>query len=188
MTPAPDNQMHQTRSPVVRKLVLKLICFQLHLTLTKKTQPNFLQTKKDGNNFYHSFDDFFPAFMQRVSITILDKHKVISDYSGQGLMFNCPAQTRVQFSIHIYLCTTSDKKPYLRIGDKKLTAEKENLLVNHRGNAVSNFPKLFFIVKQVVLLCSGINLPLTKVIFSQVFAKANCTAFKDVSPAIGNRF
>ena len=43
-----------------------------------------------------------------------------------------------------------------------------------------NFPKSVFIVKQVVWLFSGINVPLPKVIFSQVFEKVNCNAFKNV--------
>ena len=55
------------------------------------------------------------------------------------------------------------------------------MLADHRGNAVSNFLKSIFIVKrQVLLLFSGINVPLPKVIFSQVFEKANCNAFKNV--------
>ena len=45
----------------------------------------------------------------------------------------------------------------VKSGDKKLTAEKGNLLADHRGNAVTNFFKSIFIVKQVVLLFSGIN-------------------------------
>ena len=64
---------------------------------------------------------------------------------------------------------------------KKLTTEKWNLIADHRGNAVSNFFESIFIVKrQVLLLFSGINVPLPKVIFSQVFEKANCNAFKNV--------
>ena len=64
---------------------------------------------------------------------------------------------------------------------EKLTAEKGNLLAGHRGgNAVSNFFKSIFIVKQVVLLFSGINVQWPKVLFSQVFEKANCNAFKNV--------
>ena len=63
----------------------------------------------------------------------------------------------------------------------KSSAEKGNLLAEQRGNAVSNFLKSIFIVKrQVLLLFSGINVPLPKVIFSQVFEKANCNAFKNV--------
>ena len=42
-------------------------------------------------------------------------------------------------------------------GDKKLTVEKGNLLADHRGNVVSNFFNLIFIVKQMVLLFPGIN-------------------------------
>ena len=38
--------------------------------------------------------------------------------------------------------------------------------------AVSIFLRLIFRVKQVVLLFSGINLPLPKVLFSQVFEKS----------------
>ena len=38
-----------------------------------------------------------------------------------------------------------------------LTAEKGNLLAHYRGNVVSDFSKLIFIVKQIVLLFSGIN-------------------------------
>ena len=43
-----------------------------------------------------------------------------------------------------------------------------------------NFFKSIFIVKQVVLSFSGINVQWPKVIFSQVFEKANCNAFKNV--------
>ena len=43
-----------------------------------------------------------------------------------------------------------------------------------------NFFKSIFIVKQVVLLFSGINVQWPKVLFSQVFEKANCNAFKNV--------
>ena len=49
----------------------------------------------------------------------------------------------------------------IKSGDKKLTAEKGNLLADHRGNAVSNFFKLIFIVKQIILLFSGIYLFIT---------------------------
>ena len=45
----------------------------------------------------------------------------------------------------------------IKSGDKKLTAEKGNLLADHRGNVVSDFFKSIFIVKQMVLLFSGIN-------------------------------
>ena len=48
-------------------------------------------------------------------------------------------------------------KKCIKSRDKKFTAEKGNLLADHRGNAVSNFFKSIFIVKQVVLLFSGIN-------------------------------
>ena len=41
--------------------------------------------------------------------------------------------------------------------DKKFLTEKGNLFADHRGNAVSNFFKSIFIVKQAVLLFSGIN-------------------------------
>ena len=68
----------------------------------------------------------------------------------------------------------------IKSGDKKLTAEKGHFRAAHRGNAVSNFFKSIFIAKRVVLLFSGINVPLPKVIFSQVFEKANCNAFKNV--------
>ena len=43
-----------------------------------------------------------------------------------------------------------------------------------------NFLKSIFIVKQVVLLLSGLNAQWPKVLFSQVFEKANCNAFKNV--------
>ena len=43
-----------------------------------------------------------------------------------------------------------------------------------------NFFKSIFIVKQVVLSFSGINVQEPKVLFSQVFEKANCNAFKNV--------
>ena len=52
--------------------------------------------------------------------------------------------------------------------------------MDHRGNAVSNFFNSIFIVKQVVLLFSGINVQWPKVLFSQVFKKTNCNAFKNV--------
>ena len=68
----------------------------------------------------------------------------------------------------------------IKSGDKKLTAEKWNLLADYRGNAVSNFFKLIFIVKQIVLLFSGINVQWPKVLFTQVFEQANCNAFKNV--------
>ena len=42
----------------------------------------------------------------------------------------------------------------IKSGGKKLTAEKGNLLADHRGNAVSYFLKSIFMVKQVVLLFS----------------------------------
>ena len=68
----------------------------------------------------------------------------------------------------------------MKSGDKKLS-KKGNLLADHRGNAVSNFLKSIFIVKrQVLLLFSGINVPLPKAILSQVFEKANCNAFNNV--------
>ena len=40
---------------------------------------------------------------------------------------------------------------------KSLTAEKRNLLADHRGNVVSNFFKSIFIARQVVLIFSGIH-------------------------------
>ena len=62
----------------------------------------------------------------------------------------------------------------------KSSAEEGNLLADHRGNAFSNFLKSIFTVKrQVLLLFSGINVLLPKVIFSHVFEKANCNAFKN---------
>ena len=45
----------------------------------------------------------------------------------------------------------------IKSGDKKFTAEKGNLLADHRGNTVSDFFKSIFVVKQVVLLFSGVN-------------------------------
>ena len=66
----------------------------------------------------------------------------------------------VYVSIQIYILTTSDKKPYLRNVQKaglKNSRQKKNLLADPRGNAVSNFFNSIFIVKQVVLLFSGIN-------------------------------
>ena len=69
----------------------------------------------------------------------------------------------------------------IKSADKKLSRKKGNLLADHRGNPVSNFLKSIFIVQQqVLLLFSGISVPLPKVIFSQVFEKANCNAFKNV--------
>ena len=38
----------------------------------------------------------------------------------------------------------------IKSGDKKLPTEKGNLFADHRENAVSNFFKSIFIVKQVV--------------------------------------
>ena len=64
--------------------------------------------------------------------------------------------------------------------DKKLTAKKGNLLADHGGNAISNFFKSIFIVKQVVLVFSGINVQWPKVLFSKVVEKANCSAFINV--------
>ena len=57
------------------------------------------------------------------------------------------------------------------------------MLADHRGNAVFNFFKSIFVVKQVVMLFSGINghkCTMTKVLFRQVFEKSNCNAFKNV--------
>ena len=45
----------------------------------------------------------------------------------------------------------------LKSGVKRIAAEKGNLLADHCGNSVSNFFNSIFIVKQVVLLFSGIN-------------------------------
>ena len=59
-----------------------------------------------------------------------------------------------------HLRTTSQEavsETCIKSGDKKLTAEKVNLLADHRGNAVSNFFNSIFIEKQVVLLFSDIN-------------------------------
>ena len=67
---------------------------------------------------------------------------------------------------------------FMKSGDKKLTAEKRNLLADKGGNAVSNFFISIFIVKQVVLLFSGINVR-PKALFSQVFEKSNCNALKN---------
>ena len=64
--------------------------------------------------------------------------------------------------------------------DKKLTAKKGNLLADHGGNAISNFFKSIFIVKQVVLVFSGINVQWPKVLFSKVVEKASCSAFINV--------
>ena len=58
-----------------------------------------------------------------------------------------------------------------------LTAEKGNLLADYYGNAVSNFFKLIFMVKQIVLLFSGINVQRPTVVFSGVFGKANCKCY-----------
>ena len=66
----------------------------------------------------------------------------------------------------------------IKSGDKKLKAEKVNLPADHLENAVSNFFKSIFKVKQVVLLFSVINVQWPKVLFSQVFEKANCNALK----------
>ena len=65
----------------------------------------------------------------------------------------------------------------IKSGDKMLTAEKGNLLADYYGNAVSNFFKLIFMVKQIVLLFSGINVQWPTVVFSQVFEKANCKCY-----------
>ena len=64
----------------------------------------------------------------------------------------------------------------------QVPSSNEGLIFHfRRGNAVSDFLKSIFIAKQqVLLLFSGINVPLPKVIFSQVFEKANCNAFKNV--------
>ena len=71
----------------------------------------------------------------------------------------------------------------IKSGDEKLTVEKANLLADHRGNAVSNFLKsisMVKIVKEVVLLFSGITVQWPKILFSQVFEKSNSNAFKRI--------
>ena len=60
---------------------------------------------------------------------------------------------------------------------EKLTAEKGNLFVDHRGNAVSNFCKSIFIVEQVALLFSGVNVQWPKVLFSQQVWKSKLQRF-----------
>ena len=99
-------------------------------------------------------------------------------------MFKVPS-TNEGFVFHSNLFTDNQWQEavfekYIKSGDKKLIAEKGNLLADNRGKAVSNFFKSIFIVKQVVLLFSGINVQWPKVLFSQVFEKANCNAFKNV--------
>ena len=99
-------------------------------------------------------------------------------------MFQVPSSNKRLISIQIIYgqpVTRSRIWEGIKSGDKKLTAEKVNLLADHCGNAVSNFFKSIFIVKQVVLLFSGINVQWPKVLFSpKVFEKANCNAFKNV--------
>ena len=53
--------------------------------------------------------------------------------------------------------TRSRTSDMYKSGDKKITAEKGNLLSYHRENVGSNFFKSIFIVKKVVLFISGIN-------------------------------
>ena len=58
--------------------------------------------------------------------------------------------------------------------------EKEICLRTTVETSFLNFFKPIAIVKQVVLLFSGINVKWPKVLFGQVFEKPNCNAFKNV--------
>ena len=93
--------------------------------------------------------------------------------SNEGLIFHSNLFTDNQWQEAVF-------EKCIKSGDKKLTEEKGNLFADHCGNVVSNFFKSIFIVKQVVLLFSGINVQWPKVLFSQFFEKTNCNAFKNV--------
>ena len=54
----------------------------------------------------------------------------------------------------------------------KSSRQKKKLLADPRGNAVSNLFNAIFIVRQVVLLFSGINVQWPKVLSCQVFEKS----------------
>ena len=104
-------------------------------------------------------------------------------------MFQVPSSNKRLISIQIIYgqpVTRSRIWESIKSGDKKLTAEKVNLLADHRGNAVSNFFNSIFIEKQVVLLFSDINVQWPKVRFSQVFEKTNCNAFSAFETVIYN--
>ena len=70
MTPAPDNFIALNGKPNYIKTIRKPTCIQLQKTYKKGTALFYTNHKKAGNNsnyFYHGFDDFFSAFVDKLS-------------------------------------------------------------------------------------------------------------------------
>ena len=70
MTPAPDNFMHETGSLTTKKLYENLHVYSFKTPTKKGTALFSTNHKKAGNNFnyiYHGFDDFFSAFVDKLS-------------------------------------------------------------------------------------------------------------------------
>ena len=92
--------------------------------------------------------------------------------SNEGLIFHSNLFTDNQWQEAVF-------EKCIKSGVKKLAAKKK-LLVDHPGNTVSNFFNTIFIVKQVVLLFSGINVQWPIRYFSvRSLKKANCDASKN---------
>ena len=84
--------------------------------------------------------------------------------SNDGLRFHSNLFTDNQWQEAVF-------EKCIKSGVKKLAAKKK-LLADPRGNAVSNLFNAIFIVRQVVLLFSGINVQWPKVLSCQVFEKS----------------
>ena len=196
MTPVPNNFLHQMGSLThenIRKLTLyrALLNTYKKRSLKKKAQPNFLQTTtKPGIIliiFIMVWLFLFCFYTSSVSVefyelTTLDEmilwavklSRLAVSSTQLKWGFNFPFQF-----IYGQPVTRSGFWEYcIKSGGKKLTAEKGNLLADHCGNAVSYFLKSIFIVKHIFRY--KINVPLPKVIFSQVFEKMNSSTFKNV--------
>ena len=126
----------------------------------KKAQPNFLQTTRKPEIILTLFITVLTisflllstssASVEFYKLTTLDKMILLAvkvPSSNKRLIFPSILFTDNQWQEAVF---EKCKK-----GGGKLTAEKGNLLAGHHGNAVSNFFKSIFIVKQVVLLFFG---------------------------------
>ena len=151
--------------------------------LQKKAQPYFLQTTRKPEIFITVLTiSFLLSSTSSASFEVnnLDKMILLAvklsrlDVSSTQLKrgFNFPFKF-----IYGQLVTRSRIWEIYKSAVKKLAAEKGNLLADQRRNAVSNFFNSTFRVKQVVLLFSGINVQLPKVLSSQVFKKSKLQRF-----------
>ena len=138
----------------------------------KNAQPNSLQTtRKPKITLTHFITVLTISFLLLLTslagvefykLTTLDKMILLAvkvPSSNKRLIFLSILFTDNQWQEALFeKCKKAGKSSQQR---------KEIVLADHRGNAVSNFFKSIFIVKQVVLLFSGKNVQWPKVLFSQ---------------------